>query len=881
MSSLSQAEILKQRILARKQATVSTTQETSPLTPPVAELPMEKTPVPVDSHNGHKDHSHANESPKPAEPQNDEVVNSTSSQQPIQHLKDTAHQSESAEVDEDEAKEDTRQAEEIESEIQNSEAPAEEVIEEEIKDIEEEEVEPAMIDEESEDQSGKMNSLEIGNENAFLPSEEENTDNHPEKSTSQLFEQEDIRDASDQPSLKEHIQYIDQEVAHEHQKQFKEQSDRKFSEAQSKLELTDLQQDYLFEDEPEQAEDKSKEEQVEEIQLGKKPQNSLMTIKEPERKLFKIKTRTYYHDCSKLGLKCPDFNLLQKLFESISTLRLLDAKEPTIPSKDLGAQIGELKQIIDQLVTSEPLRDLYTSELIYIVKSILGFNNNKANQGFLSLISSMLQAQSSTPEAVDELVHILTISSFFDTTQNPLQSLLDLEKPLFTKALVVSYTKEHVDIKVQAKFELIKRLSSHYGNLAQILAYLDTLPRNELVSEKLITLFESITDVNINSYLDYNFLKRLVKISLTPNARLRYKGLQLIRNYLQEKDLDSVVNHDDFKSLAICLFVNKVYHTSNKALNPEEFIKALWAFVGKSQIRDMLFDYPEDFLLEYARLLQESTAFLKITGDHLSQVEIEDVYDFQVSLLIAVTEIHRTSLSEDTLSQSIPIILGFINELFDTSNPRIEQNRLVKFLNYILEDFRKPDVPDVALECFNLLPMVIQARINLLLQAECIAQFEVTVNLLHKPTFSSIKQQIDFYGLLHNLSETEQDLLTLLIYENISEEDAMNEQIESRVLEIAESLIDPSIINSPLFISIKRLTNNDKFKRLAAHVIKANFDEVVINLDANADKVSELANWCKEPLLNVLDEMASEEGAEHKEESIKKIRTLLTNFNQC
>ena len=109
----------------------------------------------------------------------------------------------------------------------------------------------------------------------------------------------------------------------------------------------------------------------------------------------------------------------------------------------------------------------------------------------------------------------------------------------------------------------------------------------------------------------------------------------------------------------------------------------------------------------------------------------------------------------------------------------------------------------------------------------------------------------------------------------------MNEQIESRVLEVAESLIDQSVMTSPLFASIKRLVNSAKFKRLVAHVIKANLGELAANLDTNTEAVSELINWCKEPLLEVLEQMASGEESEEYKEQVKKIQTLLTNFNQC
>ncbi len=801
-----------------------------------------------------------------------------SPRQPVEHDSNGVNQAKPADDVEEKEKTEIHESEEIDSENQNSEESIDELAEEEIQDIEEEEVEPEMIAEEAKSETDE-------DEHA-LDIEEDNQDSHPEKSTSQILDQAISEDVSERLTSKEHIQSIDQAEEYKPPSQLKEQSEQKLSEERSKITLTDLQQDNVFEEEQEAAKSDDEAEgevnhELGDIQLGKKDKGPLHVAKAPEPKIFKIKTRTYHHDCSKYGLQCPDFGLLQALFERISVLRLLDNSEPTMISKDLSAQIAELKQVIGQLIAVDKLGALYTSELLYITRSILGFNDNRANHAFLCLVASMLQNNGLESSAVDELVHILTISSFFDNAKNPMQNILDFEQQHFAKALAASYAKEHTEHKTHSKFELIRKLLSHPKNLTAIIAYCDSLPKNELASERHLALFEGINDVVILSDLDYGFLKRLIRISLTPNARLRYKGLQLIVDYLQSKEVDSVVSHDDFKSLAICLFVNKVYHTANKSLDPEEFVKGLWTFVGKSQIRDLLFDFPEDFLTEYARLMQESTEFFEQTKSHLSQIEVEDVHDFQVSLLIAVTEIHRTSLSEDTLPQSLPITLGLLNQLFDTSNPKIELSRLVKFLNQILTNFQKPNLPDLALECLGMLPRLIQARIGLLLQPECIAQFEATVNILQKPIFTGIRQKIDFCGLLHNLSETDQNLLTLILYENMSEDDDTRDQIESRVLQIAESLIDPAVINSPVFASIKRLTNAEKFKRLAVRVIIANLDEVISNLETDTDKVADLANWCREPLLAAIEPRPSDEDSRDKEDSSTKIRTLLTNFNQC
>ena len=881
MSSLSQTEIIKQRILARKQATIAPPQETSSPVLPISDLPKENAPVPLETQNGSLGHDQGNEDRKPADAQNNHGIYSTSSQQPIQNHKMLNKSAELIDAEQNKEKKEDSRSEKIESELQYSESCAEREIEEEIEDIEEEEVEPDMMQEESENAFEQGRETIPKSERVFGRIDEDDIKSLQAKSTDQAFGKADYSDASEHPSLNEQAQHIDQEIADDDRSQLKNQSDRKVSEAQSKLELTDLQQDYVFEDDVELSENKSKIRQEEEVYLGKKPNPSATNTRPAEQKVFKIKTRTYYHDCGKLGLKCPDFTLLQSLFESISKLRLLDSTDLFTPSEEMVTRTRELKEIMERLISSDSLSELYTSEIIYVIKSLLGFNNNRANQAIVCLAASMLHIQALKSEALSELIHILTSSSFFDTSIGRSLSVFDIKNPGFAKALVISYAKENEDIRSQSKLELIARLLSHRENLSEVVGYLGSLPKHELVAEKLIHVFESITNVVFGSDLDYDFLLRFVKISLTPNARLRYKGLQLIRDYLRNKNVDSIVSQDEFKSLAICLFVNKVYHSSNKSLNPEEFVKALWALVGKSHIRDMLFDYPEDFLLEYARLSQECTAFLKAANEQLSPAEKEDVYDFQVSLLIAVTEIHRTSLTEDTLPQAIPIILGFINELFDCANPRIELNRLVKFLNHILEDFRKPDVVDTELDCFRFLTKLIQTRIGLFLQADCISQFEATISSLHKPVFNNIRHQIDFYGLLHNLSKTDQDLLTLLIYENISEDDEMNEQIESRVLEVAESLIDQSVMTSPLFASIKRLVNSAKFKRLVAHVIKANLGELAANLDTNTEAVSELINWCKEPLLEVLEQMASGEESEEYKEQVKKIQTLLTNFNQC
>jgi hypothetical protein len=621
------------------------------------------------------------------------------------------------------------------------------------------------------------------------------------------------------------------------------------------------------------------EEALPDPELAKRPMSSQPLVLPPVQKKFKLNTSSYTHDCNSIGLQCPDLSTVGRFFETLSQCNILH-KKLTLSEEWVNQYIHELESSISLLAQDGQFKEIYIRELLYILKSILIFNQYKVNPAFAYMCAAMLTCKHLSEDDVNRIFGILTSSNFFECESTELNHIFILENQGLVSVVVKACIEETDKSTANFKFNFLNKLVSKSANRFTIIQRLSETSFWKMFEDKFVDLLFSFTDMSALKHPECPLLGNLIQFALHPKAKLRFCGSQMIYDYIQDLDRESISALPVFKDLVFFIFLNKVYNSVSTEFSPEISVKSTWNLVGKSLIKDALFEHNEEFLDKYVEQYEQSVRRAQNTPALLSEADTNDIYDFQLSLLIAVMELYRTSLSDDNLISATPKALEFIELLLKNENPRIDLSRLIKCLNTILEDFLKRDFSASALPYFGRLPRILEDNIKAFMSTGAMNHLEKTIQILTNSMYKTIFTDNEISLLLDALPAEEKDLFAIIVYENIGAYEGNSQEILDIIKALEISLVDSEMANSTLFARIQKLENCRKFKILFAQGIKAKIGDVIIQLE-QTQQVPLPIIWCRDELLEALKVHLTDESSDTESTHADKIRTLLTNFNQC